>query len=81
MDHENCFLGLGLVAWFCLAFSTPPRFTSPVFYFFLTLVVFKYFYVWTGLEYPAIVEFAPFQKAAKKKNKKKDAKAGTIDDG
>uniref|UniRef100_A0A8C5S6W4 UPF3B regulator of nonsense mediated mRNA decay n=1 Tax=Laticauda laticaudata TaxID=8630 RepID=A0A8C5S6W4_LATLA len=33
-----------------------------------------------GLEYPAIVEFAPFQKAAKKKNKKKDAKAGTIDD-
>uniref|UniRef100_A0A8C6XJF8 UPF3 domain-containing protein n=1 Tax=Naja naja TaxID=35670 RepID=A0A8C6XJF8_NAJNA len=34
-----------------------------------------------GLEYPAIVEFAPFQKAAKKKSKKKDAKAGTIDDG
>ncbi|XP_039218311.1 regulator of nonsense transcripts 3B isoform X1 [Crotalus tigris] len=33
-----------------------------------------------GLEYPAIVEFAPFQKAAKKKNKKKDAKAGTIDE-
>ncbi|XP_032083899.1 regulator of nonsense transcripts 3B isoform X1 [Thamnophis elegans] len=33
-----------------------------------------------GLEYPAIVEFAPFQKAAKKKSKKKDAKAGTIDD-
>ncbi|XP_077163365.1 regulator of nonsense transcripts 3B isoform X2 [Paroedura picta] len=33
-----------------------------------------------GLEYPAIVEFAPFQKAAKKKNKKKDAKAGTIED-
>ncbi|XP_044283392.1 regulator of nonsense transcripts 3B isoform X1 [Varanus komodoensis] len=33
-----------------------------------------------GLEYPAIVEFAPFQKSAKKKNKKKDAKAGTIED-
>ncbi|XP_060106202.1 regulator of nonsense transcripts 3B-like isoform X3 [Heteronotia binoei] len=33
-----------------------------------------------GLEYPAIVEFAPFQKAAKKKSKKKDAKAGTIED-
>ncbi|KAJ6663286.1 hypothetical protein lerEdw1_010422 [Lerista edwardsae] len=34
----------------------------------------------TCLEYPAIVEFAPFQKAAKKKSKKKDAKAGTIED-
>ncbi|NXO02075.1 REN3B protein, partial [Rhinopomastus cyanomelas] len=33
-----------------------------------------------GQEYAAIVEFAPFQKAAKKKNKKKDAKTGTIDD-
>ncbi|XP_028570931.2 regulator of nonsense transcripts 3B isoform X1 [Podarcis muralis] len=33
-----------------------------------------------GLEYPAVVEFAPFQKAAKKKSKKKDAKAGTIED-
>uniref|UniRef100_A0A8D0KGS0 UPF3B regulator of nonsense mediated mRNA decay n=1 Tax=Salvator merianae TaxID=96440 RepID=A0A8D0KGS0_SALMN len=33
-----------------------------------------------GLEYPAIVEFAPFQKAAKKKSKKKDAKAGTIEE-
>ncbi|KAJ8351216.1 hypothetical protein SKAU_G00226920 [Synaphobranchus kaupii] len=33
-----------------------------------------------GQEYPAIVEFAPFQKIAKKKNKKKDAKAGTIDE-
>lgn len=35
----------------------------------------------TGQEYAAIVEFAPFQKAAKKKSKKKDAKTGTIDDG
>ncbi|NWU93970.1 REN3B protein, partial [Upupa epops] len=33
-----------------------------------------------GQEYAAIVEFAPFQKAAKKKSKKKDAKTGTIDD-
>uniref|UniRef100_A0A2K5PXZ6 UPF3 domain-containing protein n=1 Tax=Cebus imitator TaxID=2715852 RepID=A0A2K5PXZ6_CEBIM len=31
-------------------------------------------------EYPAIVEFAPFQKAAKKKTKKRDTKVGTIDD-
>ncbi|XP_041652830.1 regulator of nonsense transcripts 3B isoform X2 [Cheilinus undulatus] len=31
-----------------------------------------------GQEYPAIVEFAPFQKTAKKKSKKKDAKCGTI---
>lgn len=35
----------------------------------------------TGQEYAAIVEFAPFQKAAKKKSKKKDAKTGTIEDG
>ncbi|CAJ0968838.1 unnamed protein product [Ranitomeya imitator] len=33
-----------------------------------------------GQEYPAIVEFAPFQKVAKRKNKKKDSKTGTIDD-
>ncbi|NP_957248.1 regulator of nonsense transcripts 3B [Danio rerio] len=33
-----------------------------------------------GQEYPAIVEFAPFQKVAKKRSKKKDAKSGTIDD-
>uniref|UniRef100_A0A3B5MMH4 UPF3B regulator of nonsense mediated mRNA decay n=1 Tax=Xiphophorus couchianus TaxID=32473 RepID=A0A3B5MMH4_9TELE len=31
-----------------------------------------------GQEYPAIVEFAPFQKTAKKRNKKKDSKCGTI---
>lgn len=31
-----------------------------------------------GQEYPAVVEFAPFQKIAKKRNKKKDAKCGTI---
>ncbi|XP_026187050.1 regulator of nonsense transcripts 3B [Mastacembelus armatus] len=31
-----------------------------------------------GQEYPAIVEFAPFQKIAKKRTKKKDAKCGTI---
>nr|XP_035150990.2 regulator of nonsense transcripts 3A isoform X6 [Callithrix jacchus]XP_035150993.2 regulator of nonsense transcripts 3A isoform X6 [Callithrix jacchus]XP_054108072.1 regulator of nonsense transcripts 3A isoform X6 [Callithrix jacchus]XP_054108075.1 regulator of nonsense transcripts 3A isoform X6 [Callithrix jacchus]XP_054108077.1 regulator of nonsense transcripts 3A isoform X6 [Callithrix jacchus] len=33
-----------------------------------------------GLEYPAVVEFAPFQKIAKKKLKKKDAKTGSIED-
>lgn len=35
----------------------------------------------TGQEYSAIVEFAPFQKIAKKRSKKRDAKCGTIDDG
>ena len=35
----------------------------------------------TGQEYPAIVEFAPFQKTAKKRSKKKDAKCGTITEG
>ncbi|XP_043561015.1 regulator of nonsense transcripts 3B [Chiloscyllium plagiosum] len=34
-----------------------------------------------GQEYPAIVEFAPFQKIPKKKSKKKDAKVGTVEDG
>ncbi|XP_027287754.1 regulator of nonsense transcripts 3B isoform X3 [Cricetulus griseus] len=33
-----------------------------------------------GQEYHAIVEFAPFQKAAKKRIKKRDTKVGTIDD-
>ncbi|KAG8448259.1 hypothetical protein GDO86_015376 [Hymenochirus boettgeri] len=33
-----------------------------------------------GQEYPAVVEFAPFQKVAKKKSKKKDSKIGTIED-
>lgn len=33
-----------------------------------------------GTEYPAVVEFAPFQRLPKKRiGKKKDAKAGTID--
>ncbi|KAI9541557.1 Regulator of nonsense transcripts 3B [Dissostichus eleginoides] len=31
-----------------------------------------------GQEYTAVVEFAPFQKTAKKRSKKKDAKCGTI---
>ncbi|XP_061582340.1 regulator of nonsense transcripts 3B [Cololabis saira] len=31
-----------------------------------------------GQEYPAVVEFAPFQKTSKKKIKKKDSKCGTI---
>ncbi|XP_061735721.1 regulator of nonsense transcripts 3A isoform X2 [Nerophis ophidion] len=33
-----------------------------------------------GQEFPAVVEFAPFQKISKKKLKKKDAKAGSIDE-
>ncbi|XP_075865738.1 regulator of nonsense transcripts 3A isoform X2 [Microcebus murinus] len=33
-----------------------------------------------GLEYPAVVEFAPFQKIAKKKLKRRDAKTGSIED-
>lgn len=33
-----------------------------------------------GQEYPAVVEFAPFQKTAKKRTKKKDAKCGTIEE-
>ncbi|XP_059936001.1 regulator of nonsense transcripts 3A isoform X5 [Mesoplodon densirostris] len=33
-----------------------------------------------GLEYPAVVEFAPFQKTAKKKLKKKDTQTGSIED-
>uniref|UniRef100_A0A672GUI8 UPF3 domain-containing protein n=1 Tax=Salarias fasciatus TaxID=181472 RepID=A0A672GUI8_SALFA len=33
-----------------------------------------------GQEYPAIVEFAPFQKTAKRRNKKRDAKCGTINE-
>nr|XP_012384965.1 regulator of nonsense transcripts 3A isoform X2 [Dasypus novemcinctus] len=33
-----------------------------------------------GLEYPAVVEFAPFQKISKKKLKKKDIKTGSIEE-
>uniref|UniRef100_A0A2K5R7E4 UPF3 domain-containing protein n=1 Tax=Cebus imitator TaxID=2715852 RepID=A0A2K5R7E4_CEBIM len=33
-----------------------------------------------GQEYPAMVEFAPFQKAAKKKTKRRDTRVRTIDD-
>ncbi|KAM9483978.1 regulator of nonsense transcripts 3A-like isoform 6-T6 [Salvelinus alpinus] len=33
-----------------------------------------------GQEYPAVVEFAPFQKVSKKKVKKKDSKAGSIEE-
>lgn len=35
----------------------------------------------TGQEYPAVVEFAPFQKTSKKRSKKRDTKCGTIDEG
>lgn len=37
--------------------------------------------IYSGQEYPAVVEFAPFQKISKKKLKKKDAKAGSIEEG
>nr|XP_040029257.1 regulator of nonsense transcripts 3B [Gasterosteus aculeatus aculeatus]XP_040029258.1 regulator of nonsense transcripts 3B [Gasterosteus aculeatus aculeatus] len=33
-----------------------------------------------GQEYPAVVEFAPFQKTSKKRSKKRDTKCGTIDE-
>ncbi|RXM33862.1 Regulator of nonsense transcripts 3A [Acipenser ruthenus] len=33
-----------------------------------------------GQEYPAVVEFAPFQKVSKKKLKKKDTKSGSIEE-
>ncbi|KAJ8383530.1 hypothetical protein AAFF_G00219800 [Aldrovandia affinis] len=33
-----------------------------------------------GQEYPAVVEFAPFQKVSKKKLRKKDAKVGSIEE-
>lgn len=39
------------------------------------------FHTQTGQEFPAVVEFAPFQKVSKKKLKKKDAKAGSIEEG
>lgn len=39
------------------------------------------FFFVIGLEYPAVVELAPFQKIAKRKLKKKDAKTGSIEDG
>lgn len=41
----------------------------------------SYFNIYPGQEYPAVVEFAPFQKISKKKLKKKDAKAGSIEEG
>lgn len=37
--------------------------------------------IFLGNEYPAIVEFAPFQKIPKKRSKKRDAKCGTIANG
>lgn len=38
-------------------------------------------YLKIGQEYPAVVEFAPFQKTAKKRSKKRDTKCGTIIEG
>lgn len=51
--------------------------------FFSTKDFFQDFLLYsiTGQEYPAVVEFAPFQKTAKKRSKKKDAKCGTIVEG
>uniref|UniRef100_A0A8C5PG12 UPF3A regulator of nonsense mediated mRNA decay n=1 Tax=Leptobrachium leishanense TaxID=445787 RepID=A0A8C5PG12_9ANUR len=40
--------------------------------------IFIYILFCSGQEYPAVVEFAPFQKISKKKLKKKDTKAGTL---
>ena len=37
--------------------------------------------LFTGNEYPAIVEFSPFQKVPKRKSKKPDSKKGTIEQG
>uniref|UniRef100_A0A8C5N3M6 UPF3A regulator of nonsense mediated mRNA decay n=1 Tax=Leptobrachium leishanense TaxID=445787 RepID=A0A8C5N3M6_9ANUR len=42
--------------------------------------IFIYILFCSGQEYPAVVEFAPFQKISKKKLKKKDTKAGSITD-
>lgn len=47
----------------------------------LVAVLFTHCRVNPGQEYPAIVEFAPFQKTAKKRSKKRDARCGTIDEG
>lgn len=37
-------------------------------------------FIYTGQEYPAIVEFAPFQRIPKNRNRKNDSLCGTIDD-
>ena len=42
-------------------------------------LIFTLFYL--GGEYPALVEFSPFQKVPKKKTKKVDAKNGIIEQG
>lgn len=48
---------------------------------FLYIIWAALFNICSGQEYPAVVEFAPFQKISKKKLKKKDAKAGSIEEG
>lgn len=40
-----------------------------------------FFLMFIGNEYPAIVEFAPFQKVPKRKTKKPDSKKGTLEQG
>ena len=45
------------------------------------MIICLYVNICSGQEYPAVVEFAPFQKVSKKKLKKKDSKAGSIEEG
>lgn len=56
-------------------------FTARAFVAIVTLCCYLYFNIYPGQEYPAVVEFAPFQKISKKKLKKKDGKAGSIEEG
>lgn len=48
---------------------------------FVLLLQTRCFFHFSGHEYPALVEFAPFQRIPKvKTNKKKDSKCSTIED-
>lgn len=60
---------------------TSVTFFSTKIFFCLYAFPLSILYSITGQEYPAVVEFAPFQKTAKKRSKKKDAKCGTIVEG
>lgn len=55
-------------------------------FYAIHVYVFMYKMLWlashfAGNEYPAIVEFAPFQKVPKRKTKKPDSKKGTLEQG
>lgn len=55
-------------------------------FYAIHVYVFVYKMLWlashfAGNEYPAIVEFAPFQKVPKRKTKKPDSKKGTLEQG